>query len=375
MISEAIKRKIAANQIILYRRVSTAKQEKGEFANQLQFVKSKYPEFNIASNAISSITEVRSGRADPEVRMASGLGRTLRLLQRHPDAVLLVSDADRIARRADVFGLIQRQGLGHRVFDASTGMNVNDIVRTGVHNNIEIQTEKLRAARQAGLEAYQASGAQLGSMEIKNHSSEATLMKQRRAKQRCDAIVEVVRQIIHKTRGRIPQYDEICEELDHLEIRTGQGRFFTTLRLSQRKKQHPVQWREAIDSYAAPRRRVRWLVTSTQIELRNRRNRKHAHRIKMGRKDFTSDEGHVAQALSDKAHIWPIWRKEIFCGFRSCGQCRGPPTEAVRYGRDTAGKSVRVLSNIRTRNMSDHSQKIDKYLLGGAFNDKDTGTP
>lgn len=48
MILQAISHKIFANQIILYRRVSTEKQEKGEFANQLQFVKSKYPEFNIS---------------------------------------------------------------------------------------------------------------------------------------------------------------------------------------------------------------------------------------------------------------------------------------------------------------------------------------
>lgn len=375
MISEIIKRKISNCQVILYRRVSTKSQSKGECASQFRRIKSIYPEFRISQNTIADTTEVMSGRGDPEVRMASGLGRSLKLLQRHPDAVLVVSDADRIARRADVFVLIQKQGLGHRVFDASTGMHVNDIVRSGIHSKIEAKTENLHAARQAGLQAYLANGGELGSPEISNHSRNATLSKLRLDKKRCEAITKVVRQLIHNSRGRVPRHQEICVELDHLEIRTGQNRFFTPKRLSQWKKQHPVQWREAIDSYAAPRRRLRRLITSFQVELRNRRGRKQAMRRRMRGVDFTSDDLHASQALAVLAFLKPIWRKEMFCGFRCFDQCRGPPVVGCKTLPQHRSEALMPIAGKPHQKHLSPFSKIDKYKAGGACNVKDTIAP
>ncbi|MCH2249582.1 MAG: recombinase family protein [Cognatishimia sp.] len=320
-----ISSRISAGQVVLYRRVSTKKQVRGEYRSQLESIKSKYPEFSISKSTIADVTEAKSGRADPEVRMASGLGQSLRLLKRHPDAILLVSNADRIARRTDVFTLIQKQGLGHRVFDADTGMHVNDIIKAGIHRQIETKTEELHAVCQEGLKDYQASGGQLGSPVIRKYAKKASLKKQRLTKERSDAILGVIRNNVLNTRGRVPSYQEACTELNRREIRTGQGRFFTQERLIQWRKNHLTEWSKAIDSYAAPRRRIRWLITMTQIDIRNRRNRKLARRKLTRDVDCPANDMHQSSLWSPPSFSLPIWSKERFCRFRCCDQCRGPP--------------------------------------------------
>ncbi len=141
MISIDVETAISLSTVVLYRRVSTDQQVKSEYKNQLEVIKSAYPNFSIVNSTILSEKEPMSGRASPEKRMASGLGKCLKMLKRHPESILLVSDADRIARRADIFELIQRQGLGHRVFEAASGMSVNDIIATGKHHKIQAKTE------------------------------------------------------------------------------------------------------------------------------------------------------------------------------------------------------------------------------------------
>ncbi|MEM6497628.1 MAG: hypothetical protein AAF709_12985 [Pseudomonadota bacterium] len=257
--------------------------------------------------------------------MASGLGRSLKLLKRHPDAILLVANADRIARRADVFTLIYKQGLGHRVFDAVTGMHVNDIIKAGIHQQIETKTEELHAARQEGIKDYQASGGQLGSPVIRKYTKKASLKKQRLTKERSDAILGVVRKTVLNTRGDVPPYHEICAELNRRDIRTGQGRFFTNIRLIQWKKNHPTEWRKAIDSYAAPRRRIRWLIRMTQIDIRNRRNRKLARRKLTRDVDCPANDMRQSSLWSPPRFSLPIWSKERLCRYRCRDQCRGPP--------------------------------------------------
>ena len=320
-----IRSRISIGQVVLYRRVSTKKQVRGEYRSQLEIIKSKYSAFCISKSTIADVKEAKSGRADPEVRMASGLGRSLKLLKRHPGAILLVSNADRLARRADVFTLIQKQGLGHRVFDADTGMHVNDIIKAGIHKQIETKTEELHAARQEGLKDYQASGGQLGSPMINKYAKKATLKKQRLTRERSDAVLGVVRQAVFKTRGRVPPYHEICTELNRREIRTGQGRFFTQDRLVQWKKNHPAEWRKAIDCYAAPRRRIRRLITMIQIDIRNRRNRKLAKRRLTQGIDFCANDMRQSFLLSPPDFSLPIWSKERLCRYRCRDQCRGPP--------------------------------------------------
>lgn len=325
MRSDTISSKISACQVILYQRVSTDPQAKGEYRSQLQAIKAKYPKFTIAKSTIAKISEVKSGRADPEIRMASGLGRSLRLMKRHPDAILLVSDADRIARRTDVFELIQEQGLGHRVYDASTGKNVNELVQTGVHRDIEHKTEKLHEARQAGLEQYQAAGGQLGFQNIKAYSREGSLKKRRLAAERRDAILGVVRQMAIRGRGRIPSPQEICDELDRQEIRTGQGHFFNTSRLRQWRTQHKDDWRKALGSYRTHWVwRIRTVVTTNQIEFRNRRSRRRRMYMLTGAADFSSNDTYQSSPPNE-AFLRPVWRKEQHCAYRCCDPCRGPP--------------------------------------------------
>lgn len=257
--------------------------------------------------------------------MASGLGRSLRLLKRHPYAILLVSNADRIARRTDVFTLIQKQGLGHRVFDADTGMHVNDIIKAGIHRQIETKTEELHAARQEGLKDYQASGGKLGSSVINTYAQKATLKKQHLARERSDAILRVVRKNVLNTRGRVPSYHEICTELNRREIRTGQGRFFTQGRLIQWRKNHLTEWRKAIDSYAAPRRRIRWLIRMIQSDIRNRRDRKLARRKLTRDVDCDANDMRQSSLWSPPSFSLPMWSKERLCRYRCRDQCRGPP--------------------------------------------------
>jgi hypothetical protein len=137
MNSKFIESKVSLGQVVLYRRVSTKSQEKGEYRSQLDFIKSQYPGFTIDGSTVENVNEVKSGCADAEIRMASGLGKCLRLLKRDSYTIVLVSNSDRIAQRSDIFVLIQKKGLGHRVFDASTGMCVDDMVRAGHHRRIE----------------------------------------------------------------------------------------------------------------------------------------------------------------------------------------------------------------------------------------------
>jgi predicted site-specific integrase-resolvase len=278
MNSKIIRSKINAGQVILYRRVSTKAQAKDEYSSQLRHIKSKYPGFSIAKSTIDHIEEVISGCADAEIRMASGLGKCLKLLKHNPHAILLVSNADRIARRADIFMLIQKQGLGQRIYDAATEMSLDDIIHGGLHYIIEKTTEAQRASRQAGRDRKRALGAKLGSTDIATQSRLGAQKKKQLTAQRDAAVFSAVSRYIHQSRGQCPPLSTISDELNRLAIRTGQGRFWTSERLSQHKKSKQREWAHALDSYARPRRRIRRIITSTQIEFRKRRDRSTAMR-------------------------------------------------------------------------------------------------
>jgi hypothetical protein len=326
MSTDTIRTKISTGQVILYRRVSTKKQVRGEYASQLRTIKSKYPEFSIVKSTSTDVAEAMSGRADPEVRMASGLGKCLKLMKRDNGAILLVSDADRIARRADVFLLIQKQGLGHRVYDASTGMSVNDVVQSGLHQKIETKTEEQHQAKLNGLDAYRASGGKLGSEYIRQHSHKAKQIKQQLAVQRRDEILQVARSAVRLNRGRTPSFQEICDELNRVGIRTGQSRFFTPLRLCQWKKQHPIEWRQAMQCYLRPRRRIRSMITMTQIEIRNRRDRNRSMRILTQDAGFLATDTYQPLYVPDEAIWGSVCRTAQVSGRGCCDPCRGPPS-------------------------------------------------
>ena len=261
--------------------------------------------------------------------MASGLGKCLKLMKRKIGLTLLVSDADRIARRADVFMLIQKQGLGHRVYDASTGMNVNNIVQAGLHQKIETKTEEQHKAKLSGLNAYRASGGKLGSDRIKNYSHKANSKKQQIAKQRRDQVLQVLRWVVRRNQGQSTTMQDFCDELNRRCVRTGQGRFFTSLRLRQWKKKHKQEWRQAMHCYTPPRQRIQRIarvIRMTQIEIRHRRQRKRWRYIITQGIEFLTTDARQPLHTPYEALLHPVWRGGQLHGGGSCDPCRGPPT-------------------------------------------------
>jgi len=325
MNSEIIKARINAGQTILYRRVSTKPQAKDEYGHQRHSIKQRYPEFSVARSTVGHIEEVMSGCADAEVRMASGLGQLLRLLKRNPDAIGLVSNADRIARRADIFTLIQKQGLGQRIYDAATGMSLDDTMQAGRHSAIEKQTEAQRASRQAGRDRLRASGVVLGSTDIAKQSRNGARKKRQLTHDRDTEILSLVSRLVYQNRGQRPPMSTISDELDHLGMRTGQGRPWTPERLSHHKKTRPHKWAHAYDSYARPRRRIRQIITATQIEIRNSRDRRTAMRRLFKRAPHhqikTSKTFEKMLCVSRSLR----WQPRQTSSFRHRAGCRGPP--------------------------------------------------
>ncbi|MGB5864698.1 MAG: recombinase family protein [Sulfitobacter sp.] len=271
MISKTINRKICACQIILYRRASTKAQANTSYKDQLNTIKTIYPDFSITHSTIDHIAEAMSGRADAEKRFASGLGKALRRLKRQPDTILLISELTRLARRTDVFTLIKAQGLGHRIYDATTGLCLNDSIKLGAHTVIEEQTKKQRASRIRGMVRLMKDGGDMGNHNIASQSVIGISTKARIAKKRAADVLAALSQMVIFYRGRTPSYEEICDELDRREIRTGQGNFFTPERLAQFKKNDTRKWNYALDSYHRPRRRLRRVLFHTAVELYKRR--------------------------------------------------------------------------------------------------------
>lgn len=354
-----IKGTIDAGQIILYRRVSTKRQAKDDFAHQLRCIKLDCPGFSIAGSTIGHIEEVMSGCAGDEVRMASGLGQLLKLLKRNPDAIGLVSNGDRIARRADIFLLIQKQGLGRRILEASSGMSLDEIIQTGRHIIIEKKTESLRASRQAGLDRRRASGVILGWADIAKQSRHGARKKSELARHRDTEILSVVSQLVCQNRGQFPSMSAISDELDHRGIRTGQGLHWTPERLSQHKKNNPHGWAHALDSYARPRRRLRRIIRASEIETRNRRIRRTAM-LRLSKKMPLQD---IRSSKMFRASHSLRWRPFQTNSFRSRAGCRGPPRRACRETR-TCDLGIEVANSRSACGGDDHEQPRRAYCSG-----------
>jgi hypothetical protein len=321
--------------------VSTKEQSKREYRNQLDVIKSVYPDLSISHSCIDNITEYVSGLADPEVRMASGLGKALRRLQRNPFAIILVSNIDRIARRPDIFELIQRQGLGHRVLDASTGLCLDQVVESGDHIKIHKETEAQYNARIDGIKRYQAAGGTMGSPDIGNWSKQAAAKSRQLAEDRQSKVLRVVKHMVIDERGYMPPYRDICDELNELGLRTGQGRFYTPQRLSQLRKNDPAAWDYTRNSYHRPRR---WLRERLTVALAEAKAEAQAQAQTSGVTDHHQDRWHPIRepALTtfsclhglDGAYVTTTVvkshssRVDDPCAKQSgCDGCRGPPQE------------------------------------------------
>lgn len=305
MTSKFIQKKILSGQVILYRRVSTKPQAPTGYSDQLSIIRSVYPGFSIAQSTTYSVKEVMSGLADAEIRMASGLAKIIRHIKRHPHAVVLVSEANRIARRPDIFELIQAQGLGHRFFDASTGRGLNDIIKDGSHIAIEERTYAQKKSSLKGLQRYMQNGGDMGYDRIADQSREGSDTKRRLALEREAEVLKTVSQMTFLNRGQPVSYPKICDELDRREVRTGQRRPFTPDRLAQLRKKNPDSWIGPCDSYHRPRRRIRQIVSLGPVELRKRRDRQR-----------------YMQRLVNATTYKPIWASLVSKGWMTVGRWR-----------------------------------------------------
>lgn len=212
-----------------------------------------------------------SGLADPEVRFGGGIGKVLRMLIRHPNAIILVSNLDRIGRRIDTFELIQKQGLGHRIMDAETGKSLDDLMASNQHTEIARRTRDQKRAQRAGQERYLESGGVHGLPTIKKYSRRGTVKKKALAKERLHQVLRVISIMARRNYGRRPRLAEIADELNRRDIRTGQGRFFDAERLSQLRKSHPGAFKAAFATPSRDRQRIRAHVRTTSIVCAKRR--------------------------------------------------------------------------------------------------------
>jgi len=321
--------------VVFYRRVSTKKQAKTGFKEQLKSIQRRYPKFTIAHSTSLDVKEVMSGCADLEVRQATGLGKCVRHLKRNPFDIMIVSNADRIARRTDIFKQLQKQNLGDRIFDASTGMSLNDIVKTDTHKKIATQTVTQRQLRRTGTNNYVRNGGVLGFKKIANFSKQGSLKKSQKANFIQTKVISIAKDLAIQARGKRLSHSDICDELDRLGVRTGQNHFFTPKRLSQfiKPKEIREKWDYALDSYRRPRLKIRKLVTSAIKGIMNKWKRRfniirlsnNAAFVRVFLNRFRLSELQIKKFTHLNIH------DQYMKVYRGDG-CRGPPSKVTIWG-------------------------------------------
>ena len=326
MISHTVRKKICAGQIILYLRASTEPQATASFPDQVDTIRSIYPEFSVARSTIIEISEVMSGLADAEIRLVTGLGEALDQLERHSDSILLVSKGNRLARRADVFELIQSTGLGHRIYDATTGLCLNDMIKLGSHISIEKQINAQLAKGKEAIARLMQDGGSMGYDSIARHSAEGSEKKKRLAQERKAQVFSVISQVTINARGKTPTHKEICSELGHQGVHTGQRRPFTPSRLAHLKKSDRRGWDYAFDSYRRPRRNIRASVTAAQTKHVMRRTHKRHLRLFLS---VMTDKSKLLTRANPRAYCRQTslpHRPRKAHSMTGCHDgCRGPP--------------------------------------------------
>ncbi|QTN35038.1 recombinase family protein [Cognatishimia activa] len=327
MFSKTIQDKIQEGNANLYRRVSTSKQAKDGYKHQLECIQAKYPDFTISNSARISEKEIITGKADMEVRVATKLGKCLRQLVHNPNEILIVSSYDRIARCAEVFEKIQQVAMGDRIFDASTGMNVDDFVKAGLHRSLEKETNEKHLAQLASIKRRQAAGEKIGSDNIASHSTKGSMTKVRRAENRVGKVLKVVSAMAIHGRGKRPSYEEISDELNAQGIRTGQNRLWSAEKLCQFRKRSPEKWDQAFDAYDRPRRRLFALMDAIEIEILNRRKTRR-RKIWLAHKTYL-EELLYGVTWSDRRSSLNAPSQYIDQTLKQVGEdgCRGPPSK------------------------------------------------
>lgn len=329
MKSTNLNQKILHRPVVLYRRVSTKNQVKQEYKSQLKTVKAKCPKFKLSRVNNKDLKECISGYAEIEKRIATGLGTALRYLKHNPGMIMIVSDADRIARRSDVFEKIKSQGLGHRIFDVSTGKSVNEIIETGEHHRIEESYKAARQACQEGINKRIAAGGSFGNPKITHHKRQASRAKKQNDKQRKDAVLAEVGRQSMMARGKPPCLKAISNALDQQQVRTGQSLHFTTKRLSQFKKRNTGPWNAAATKFQAWMHRIKLVIRSVKIEADNRRRPKR-RRMQLEAQSSISKK---CACSSERCRSWlvrvdvPVRQLQSRLHFED--SCRGPPLGSV----------------------------------------------
>lgn len=261
--------------------------------------------------------------------MATGLGTALRHLKHNPGMIMIVSSADRIARRSDVFEKIKAQGLGHRIFDVSTGKSVDEIITTGRHRRIENGYKAARQSCQDGIHKRRAAGGSVGNPKIKKYKPQASKAKKQNDKQRNDAVLAAVRAESMKARGKPPCLKVVSDRLNHQQVRTGQSLFFTPKRLAQFKKRNAGAWNAAATKFHAWLHRLKLTIRSVKIEADNRRKSKRQRMLLEAQPSISKKRANS----SERCNSWQVGTHGPLIHLPSRlyfeDSCRGPPMDSV----------------------------------------------
>ena len=273
MKKQALRQKLNHQEVCVYRRVSTKGQERGEYKNQLTIIKAICPKLKLNHPDNVDLKEFMSGFASIEKRMASNLGAALRWLKRSPTRIMVVSDADRIARRQDVFEQICAQGLGARVFIASTAQSLDELVATDGHIRVAEQSDAQKSKIDAGIQKRKHAGGYKARSGILDLQQTATAALKDASSKLSREVFSVVEELVLDRRGRRPSTAEISDELNERCIRTGHRLFFTEQRFLQFKKDRGSQFQHALKSFRRQTvKRLKGAIRIATQEIEKRRS-------------------------------------------------------------------------------------------------------
>lgn len=274
MTANRLERLYRSGPSVVYLRVSTPKQKKSNYKNQITAIRKAIPKLRLTAPDTTQRKEVMSGKADIKKRIGGQLGSAIRQMKRDPDMIMFVSEFDRIGRITEVFEMLQVQGLGHRIYAASCGKSLTEMMVNGDHHRIVVRTQAKDISRQRGTDRFLANGGILGNPDIGKISHKGTTTQRNKAKDRFEFALSILKENVLKDRDRLPAYQFLCDELNERGVRTGQGRMFTPSSLSQLLKGKKKLWDHAKDSFHRPRRRIRKLVKLAIQQTRYRYIRK-----------------------------------------------------------------------------------------------------
>lgn len=325
MTANRLERLYRSGPSVVYLRVSTPKQKKSDYNNQITAIRKAIPKLRLTTPDTTQRKEVMSGKADIEKRIGGQLGSAIRQMKRDPDMIMFVSEFDRIGRVTAVFEMLQVQGLGHRIYATSCGKSLTEMMADGDHHRIAERTQAKDIRRQQGTDRFLANGGILGNPDIVRISPKGTNTQKNKAKDRFEFALSILKENVIQNRGRQPAYQFLCDELNERGVRTGQGRLFTPGSLSQLVKGKKKLWDHAKDSFHRPRRHIRKLVKLAIQQTRYRYIRK-KQKATISPFALVKPIALYIQTLARAPHP-PVGlvRHKATYDHDGTGRCRGPP--------------------------------------------------